>query len=87
MTTQRKVLKLFIIIILAVFLLATGLTSVMYLAGKGGTTDVATWADSTSWTDIPVVVETAAVDTGKVLPTLTKEEAQKQLQELLSWNK
>lgn len=82
MTTQRKVLKLFIIIILAVFLLATGLTSVMYLAGKWPTTDVATWADSTSW--IQAVVETAAIDTGKTLPTMTKEEAQKQLQELLS---
>lgn len=84
MTTQRKVLKLFIIIILAVFLLATGLTSVMYLAGKWPTTDVATGADSISW--IQAVVETAAIDTSKVLPTLTKEEAQKQLEELLSGN-
>ena len=85
MTTQRKVLKLFIIIILAVFLLATGLTSVMYLAGKWSPTDVTTWADSASW--IQAVVETAAIDTGKVLPTMSKEEAQKQLQELLSWVK
>ena len=57
----------------------------MYLAGKWTTTDVATWADSTSW--IQAVVETAAIDTGKTLPTMTKEEAQKQLQELLSWVK
>jgi flagellar basal body-associated protein FliL len=41
MTTQRKVLKLFIIIILAVFLLATGLTSVMYLASPKNSADSA----------------------------------------------
>jgi hypothetical protein len=83
MTTQRKVLKLFIIVILAVFLLATGLTSVMYLAGNNNSADTTSWADSLSWVEIPVV-ETATVDTGKVLPTMSKEEAQKQLQELLS---
>lgn len=82
MTTQRKVLKFFIIIILAVFLLATGLTSVMYLAGNKNSADTTSWADSLSWTDI--VVETPAIDTGKTLPTMTKEEAQKQLEQLLS---
>ncbi len=82
MTTQRKILKLFIIIILAVFLLATWLTSVMYLAGNKNSADTTSWADSLSWTK--TVVETVAVDTGKALPSITKQEAQKQLQELLS---
>ena len=34
MTARRKVLKLFIIVILAVFLVSTGLISVMYLGNK-----------------------------------------------------
>lgn len=85
MTTQRKVLKMFIIIILAVFLLATGLTSVMYLASPKNSVDQASGTDLLSWTT--TVVETPAIDTGKTLPTMTKEEAQKQLEQLLSWNK
>jgi hypothetical protein len=84
MTAQRKILKFFIIIILAVFLLSTWLVSVMYLAGKGGTTDVTSWADALSWTQTPLV-EAPSIDTGKDLPpTMTKEEAAKQLQQLLS---
>ncbi|MCX6822991.1 MAG: hypothetical protein NTX91_03245 [candidate division SR1 bacterium] len=86
MTTQRRILKFFIIIILAVFLLATALTSVMYLAGKGPTTDVASGADSLSGAQTSVV-ETPAVDTGKALPTMTKAEAQKQLEQLLGGKK
>lgn len=86
MTTQRKVLKWFIIMILAVFLLSTGLVSVMYLANNGTTTDQLSWADSLPWTETPVV-ETAPVETGATLPTMTKEEAARQLQQLLSWVK
>lgn len=54
----------------------------MYLAGNKNSADTTSWADSLSWTK--TVVETVAVDTGKALPSITKQEAQKQLQELLS---
>jgi hypothetical protein len=39
MTTQKKVLKVLIIIILLIFLLSTGLVSVMYLAGGKAATN------------------------------------------------
>ncbi|MCX6824726.1 MAG: hypothetical protein NTY80_00740 [candidate division SR1 bacterium] len=38
MTTQKKLLKVFIIIILAIFLLSTGLISVLYLGGSKNAT-------------------------------------------------
>lgn len=82
MTTQRKILKVLIIIIIAVFLLATGLSSVMYLVADKNPTDID--ADMIAETG---VVATDVVDTGKVIPPMTREEAQRQLEQLLSWNK
>ena len=44
MTARKKVLKFLIIIILAIFLLSTGLISVLYLGGSkniSGTGDIA----------------------------------------------
>ena len=75
MAAKKKVLKVFIILILAVFLLSTGLVSLLYLGGKNsaGTGEV-----------LSGVVETT-VDTETVeLPTLTKEEASQQLKDSLS---
>lgn len=85
MTTQRKILKGLIIIILAIFLLSTWLVSVMYLANKNttGTWSLETWVDLQSWTIVETGLDTT-VDTWKVLPTLTKEEASKELQNMLS---
>ena len=82
MGARRKILKFFIIIILAVFLLATGLTSVMYLAGNKNVAEVDSWAVADTG-----IVAADAVDTGVVVPTMTKEEAQKQLEQLLSGGK
>ena len=82
MAAQKKVLKVFIILILAIFLLSTGLISVLYLGGKGtdGTGEVLSGAVET-----PVVTDTTSVDTGTVeLPTLTKEQASQQLKASLS---
>lgn len=55
MAAKKKILKLFIIIILAVFLLSTWLISVLYLGGSKntiGTGDALSW-DLLSWnTDV-----------------------------------
>ena len=75
-----RVRKVLIIIILAVFLLITGLTSVMYLTGDTNSSDAQSWTVA----DTGIVATTGIVDTGKVIPTMTKEEAQKQLEQLLS---
>ena len=57
----------------------------MYLSTKG-TTDTNSWADLTSWTQTTVAT-IPAVDTWKSLPTMTKAEAQKQLEQLLGGKK
>ncbi len=85
MATRRKVLKFLIIITLAVFLLATGLTSIMYLVWPNNSANQSSGTDSLSWTT--TVVETIANDDEKSTTTMTKEEAQKQLEQLLSGNK
>ena len=56
MTTRKKVLKFFIVLILAVFLLSTGLISVLYLGGAKNTSwtwDVLSW-DASLQTGIDV---------------------------------
>lgn len=67
MTAKKKVLKFFIVFILAVFLLSTGLISVLYLGGANntsGTWDVLSW-DTTTQTGIEITwtVVDAWVDT------------------------
>ncbi|MFA6256362.1 MAG: hypothetical protein WC606_04210 [Candidatus Absconditabacterales bacterium] len=83
MSAQKKLLKFFIIIILAVFLLSTGLISVLYLGGKNTTNGT---GDVLSGDIIDSEVITGdTIDSGVVaLPTVTKEEASKKLQQTLS---
>ena len=57
----------------------------MYLSTKG-TTDTNSWADLTSWAQTTGAT-TPVVDTWKALPAMTKEEAQKQLEQLLGGKK
>lgn len=78
--TGTRLRKALIIIILAVFLLITGLTSVMYLTGNGGTATTDTGTIIDTWT-------TPSVETWTVVKTMTKEEAKKALEQLLSGNK
>ncbi len=71
MTARKKVLKFLIIVILAIFLLSTGLISVLYLGWTKNTTwtgDVLSWTTlswntSSTWTIDSWVIATKAVDT------------------------
>ena len=89
--TGRSVRKALIVIILAVFLVITWLTSVMYLSGNTGTntTGALSWDVVDSWTAVTWTVVTWTVDTSVATwktetPVLTPAEAQKKLQEYLS---
>ncbi len=88
MSAKKKALKFLIIIILAIFLLSTGLISVLYLGGKGnsnGTGEVLLWDAIESGIDVSTGSET--IDTGAAqLPEMTREEAAKQIQQILSGN-
>ncbi|EKD24833.1 MAG: hypothetical protein ACD_80C00147G0007 [uncultured bacterium (gcode 4)] len=53
MAARKSLLKVFVIIILAVFLLSTGLISVLYL---GGATNTPWTGDISSWDAIPTVL-------------------------------
>ncbi|HMS91324.1 MAG TPA: hypothetical protein PKC87_03835 [Candidatus Absconditabacterales bacterium] len=65
MTAKKKLLKVFIIIILAIFLLSTGLISVLYLGGNTpGTGDVLSG---------DIIVETGTIDT-EIIETGTQED-------------
>lgn len=65
MTAKKKLLKIFIIIILAIFLLSTGLISVLYLGGN------TTWTgDILSW---DIVVETWTLD-AEIIETWIEED-------------
>lgn len=67
MTARKKVLKFFIIIILAVFLLSTGLISVLYLGGNTSvswTWDVLSWdVVAQTWMVATWIIEKKIVDT------------------------
>lgn len=82
MSAKKSVLKVFIIIILGVFLLSTWLISVLYLWGNKNTP---TWTwDVISWVVDSWIVD-ESVDSNPVeLPKVTKEEASQKIQELLS---
>ena len=70
MTGRKKVLKFFIIIILAIFLLSTGLISVLYLGWSKGTSwtgDVLSWdIVLQTWNTTTWIVDTKPVDTKTV---------------------
>jgi len=93
MSARKSVLKVFIIIILAVFLLSTGLISVLYLWGKGDSTwtgdtlswDITSWTIVDSWISDTTSLDSETLDSGATeLPQITREEAAKKMQELLS---
>lgn len=83
MSARKSVLKVFIIIILAVFLLSTGLISVLYLGGSSNSN----WTgDVLSWDVVESGISDALpLDSGVTeLPQITKEEAAQKMQALLS---
>jgi len=82
MISKKKASKIVIIFILFVFLVITWLSAVVPYIGK--TTPNGTW-DIASWTTDTEVITWTASDTGTIeLPKMTKEEASKKLQQLLS---
>lgn len=82
MSAKKSLLKIFIIVILGVFLLSTWLISVLYLWGNKNaanqTWDVISWALIESW-----IVETTGTVTPET-PVISKEEASQKIQQLLS---
>ncbi len=82
MSAKKSVLKIFIIIILAVFLLSTWLISVLYLWGNKNTANQdwsLSWAVTESW-----ITDETTGTVANELPEVSKEEATQKIQQLLS---
>ena len=84
MTTKSRFVKLTIIFILIFFVLVTGLSMIVPYIGK----DSSPWTwDIVSW-DVNTQIVTWTVVTGDTetpkIPEITKEEASKKIQQLLS---